>query len=87
MDENRDILAVRSEKTCLSILDLTPVHLMDNRLSSGKGTESSLSWSSNGQLIALAVGCSVVIAESSQDFREVASFDLQQGAVQRVVFL
>lgn len=86
MDENRDILAVRSEKTCLSILDLTPVHLMDNRLSSGKGTESSLSWSSNGQLIALAVGCSVVIAESSQDFREVASFDLQQGAVQRVVF-
>jgi hypothetical protein len=85
-DENRDILAVRSEKTCISILDLTPIHLTDHRLPSRQGSESSLSWSSGGQFIARAVGCSVVIAEASQGFREVASFDLQQGMVQRVVF-
>jgi hypothetical protein len=86
MDENRDILAVRSERNCISILDLTPNHLTDHRLHSRQGSESSLSWSRGGQFIARAVGCSAVIAESSQNFREVASFDLQQGMVQRVVF-
>lgn len=84
-DESRDILAVRSESQCISILDLTPIHLTDRRLPSRQGSESSLSWSRGGQFIARAVGCSVVIAESS-DFREVASFDLQQEKVQRVVF-
>jgi WD40 repeat protein len=85
-DENRDILAVRSERNCISILDLTPIHLTDHRLPSRQGSESSLSWSRGGQFIARAVGCSVVIATPSQSFREVASFDLRQGMVQRVAF-
>jgi WD40 repeat protein len=59
--------------------------LADHRLPSRQGSESSLSWSSGGLFVARAVGYSVVIAEASQDFREVASFDLQQ-MVQRVVF-
>jgi WD40 repeat protein len=85
-----NIVAIRSETNCVSVLDLSPIRYTNISLSSSqqRGDESScsLSWSRTGQFLARAVGCTVAVVDSTafdadNNFRHVATFDMSRGNV------
>ena len=80
-----DIVAIRSELTCISILDLTPIHKVNVTLSAHRDNIASLSWSVDGRFLARIHGSHVLISHSVNDFQDVATLELQ-GTVRDVAF-
>lgn len=70
-----NIVAVRTEPGCVSILDLTPIHSTDVHMSSNNDPETSTSWTRFGHYVARTKGNTVVIADARNEFTDVASFD------------
>lgn len=73
--EQQDIVAVRSEPECISVLDFHPIHMTDIRLSSNEDPESSTSWTRGGRFVARTKGNMVVIADAQNGFTDVTSLD------------
>ena len=68
-------MAVRSEPNCISIIDLTPIHLTKIRMSSSGSAESSLSWMRDGYFCARTKGNKVIISDARNGFVDVATMD------------
>jgi len=80
--ESGDIVAIRSDNDCVSILDLTPIQSTNIVLSSADSSASSVSWSRSGQFLARADGSMVVIADSTtSSFQCIASFEAGKDSV------
>jgi len=80
-----DFVAVRSEETCISILDLTPIHKVNVKLTSERDNNASLSWSIDGRFLARIKGKTILIADSRNEFNDVASLELS-GVLKSVAF-
>jgi WD40 repeat protein len=65
-----DVVAIRSERSCISILDLSPIHMTHHKLSAEESTLSSLSWSHDGRFLARTSGTRLIISDSFQDFSD-----------------
>jgi len=72
-----DTVAIRTESTCISILNLAPTCVTGTRMTSRHGSYSSISWSRDGRFVARAWGSSIIIADSLDDFRDVVKHDLR----------
>ena len=83
--EQHDFVAIRSDNTCISVLDLTPTSLTDIHLSSNNGENSSISWNFDGTLIARALGPLVVVSDPLEQFKDVWSYEMK-GDVTHVAF-
>lgn len=70
---NKGVIAVRSEKNCVSIMDLSPICRTSIRLSSDLGGIYAVSWNADGSLLARIVRNIVAIAEADDEFTEVAA--------------
>jgi WD40 repeat protein len=77
-------LAVRSNQTCITVLDLTPICRTPFHLASRHGESASVSWSSDSTFLVRTVGGAIVVAESC-GFRDVACTNLM-GTVIKVAF-
>ena len=88
---NNNIVSIRSEINCLSILDVSPIqstNIFRNISERQQGTESvgSLSWSTNGQSLVYITGSRIAIIDTNEDgnkqqFRECASYSSKFGAL------
>jgi len=73
--EKPNVVAVRSEAQCISILDMTPMYLTNLKMTANNDAESSTSWTRNGYFVARTKGNLVVIADARNGFKDVASLD------------
>lgn len=81
---SRDLVAVRTDNNCISVLDLKPISVEAFRLEC-QGEESAVSWSRNGSFIARSMGSSIIVADALEGYRDVFSFEMQ-GVVSQVSF-
>jgi hypothetical protein len=68
---------VRSDKSCVSILDLTPIAKTKYQLPAERSGFSSLSWSYDGRFLARIKGKCVKISDSLKDFTDLYEADLK----------
>ena len=74
--QEANVVAVRSEPSCISILNLTPIHVTDVRLSAKDNEpENATTWTRDGCFVARMVGNTLVIAEVQHGFTDVTTFD------------
>jgi WD40 repeat protein len=85
VSQQKDVVAIRSDNTCISILDLTPTGLTDVQLSSQKGEASSISWSYDATIVARSLGSQIVVSDPLEGFRDIWSYEMK-GEVTSVVF-
>ncbi|CAB9511665.1 WD domain, G-beta repeat [Seminavis robusta] len=83
----KDCVAVRCERTCVSLLDLTPISRttfeLEDELDGSK--ECAISWSQTGRYCARIHGCSVRVSDSYNSFQDVAKFE-GDGTLRGVAF-
>ena len=62
-------LAIRSDRSCVSILDLSPMGMTSTRLSSALSNDSAyyVAWSPNGALLARIMGNVIAITDTEDD--------------------
>jgi WD40 repeat protein len=84
-NHGRDLVAVRTDNTCISVLDLSPTRVTNTHLASCQGNESSVSWSKDGTLIARAFGTTIIIADTLENYRDGLTFHMT-GEVTQVSF-
>lgn len=82
----KDLVSVRSERSCISLLDLTPIcrtrfefDNMDN------STECDVSWSQSGRYCARLQGSSMILSDSHSGFRDCGRFSVE-GTLRGVSF-
>ena len=82
----KDLVSVRSERSCISLLDLTPIcrtrfefDNMDN------STECDVSWSQSGRYCARLQGTSMILSDSHSGFRDCGRFSVE-GTLRGVSF-
>jgi WD40 repeat protein len=85
VSNQKDIVAIRSDNTCISILDLSPTGLTDVRLSCRKGDASSVSWNLNATLVARSSGVRVIVSDCLDGFKDIWSYEMK-GEVTNVAF-
>lgn len=79
-------MAVRSERSCVSLLELTPISESDVVFEAMDDTkESGISWSQSGRYCARIHGTTVFVSDSQDSFREIASFQVE-GTLRDVAF-
>ncbi|KAI2510727.1 hypothetical protein MHU86_3675 [Fragilaria crotonensis] len=72
-----DIVAIRSEKVCVSILDLSPIRMTECKLAAADTTFTSLSFSNDGRFLARTSGTKVVVSDSFTGFSGECEIDLK----------
>lgn len=77
---NKDWVAVRSERSCISLLDLTPISRTKFEFDDDvHGTsECALSWSQSGRYVARLQGTTVLISDSHNSFKDAAKFEVEE---------
>jgi WD40 repeat protein len=81
-----NIVSIRSELSCVSILDLSSIQktrIFQTISEKQQGTEGfgALSWSNNGQYLMYITGSRIVIVDTQVQFRECASYSTKSGAM------
>lgn len=76
-DENSDLVAIRSEHSCVSILDLSAICKTRHALSAADNTSSSLSWSHDGRYLARTSGTKLLISDSMREFTDTYEIDFK----------
>ena len=77
---SRDRFVMRSDRSCLAVLDMSPIRQTSRYLSSRHDGDSAIAWKRN--YIARALGNSVFLSDSSDpEFRDVASFTCKSPVV------
>ena len=89
---NRSVVAIRSDNSTVSLLNLSPIELVDDPFPSSKATpgsslvaSSSLSWTPCGRYLARTSISKVIISDSFDGFAQVGSVELPSSVV-RVAF-
>ena len=77
-----DVLAFRSKRHLVSILNLQPIELTNIQLSSRHGLDTSLSWSADGRLLVRSHGASIFVVDVDQNFQPVASANFNATVIQ-----
>jgi WD40 repeat protein len=72
-----DIVAIRSEKVCVSILDLSPIRKTQCKLAAADTTFTSLSFSYDGRFLARTSGTKVIVSDSFREFSYECEIDLK----------
>jgi WD40 repeat protein len=73
-----DILAIRSELSCISILDLSPIGKKCYCLSAAEINSTSVSFSFDGRFLARSSGNKLIISDSFIDFSDICESCLEQ---------
>jgi WD40 repeat protein len=83
-----DVVAVRSEREGITLLDMTPIHMMDQGLSAGESSDvASTSWSSDGRFLASLVGGdSIRISDSSFAFQTLCDLKIADSFLRCIMF-
>ena len=80
-------MAVRSENSCISVLDLSAIRKTDIQLSSWNGDELSVSWNFNGGFLARTVGPMLMVSETEGEFEDIATYRVRgTGIITRAAF-
>ncbi|KAL7564175.1 hypothetical protein ACA910_021149 [Epithemia clementina (nom. ined.)] len=68
----QDIVAFRSNRHLVSILNLQPIELTNIHLSSRHGLDTALTWSADGRMLIRSHGATVFVVDVDQNFQQVA---------------
>lgn len=83
----KDWVAVRSERSCISLLDLTPISRTKFEFDDDVHgtTQCAVSWSQSGRYCARLHGAVVIVSDSHNSFRDAAKFEVD-GTLRGVSF-
>jgi WD40 repeat protein len=82
-----DIVAVRSENTAITLLDMTPIHMTDVMLSAEEGNDvASLSWSPDGSFLSRLAGDSIYVVDVGLGFKCSAEIKLSGSSLRCIAF-
>lgn len=76
-----DIVAIRTQNTEISLIDMTPIHMTDVELSTTEGFGTSVSWSPCGEFLARISGDMILISNARLGFMPSAKIRMAESTL------